>query len=372
MSLFPDWAPNIHPLIIHFPIALLLVALVVDLSALIFRKADWLKKSAVGLYVLGALGTFAAYLTGKQAADVVSFPSASYPVISRHADLALYTTIFFGLYALVRLFLFWRKRDSGQVVALLLFLIAAAGYGLVQQTAEKGGMLVFRYGVGTQALKIDSTAVSPAGDTKAAEIVVSDNGSWTWQGDAEAFRRFNLLQGHKDGLRVNPSEEGLVIDIPSPQPFLLTFGPPLANIEITARVNLDAFKGRFALVHHAASADVYDYFAIQDGRAELGRMTNGQARSFDAKALAAQGWLTLKAVSSSGHYRGYVNEKLVVHGHAKDLPPGPTGFAFSGSGVIRISGLQVVSLDEKPVMNRPQEHSEQMGTMHQESGGEHV
>ena len=112
-----------------------------------------------------------------------------------------------------------------------------------------------------------STAVSPAGDTKAAEIVVSDNGSWTWQGDAEAFRRFNLLQGNKDGLRVNSSEEGLVIDIASPQPFLLTFGPPLANIEITARVNLDAFKGRFTLVHHAVSAEVYDYFAIRDGRA---------------------------------------------------------------------------------------------------------
>jgi uncharacterized membrane protein len=31
MNLVPDWAPNIHPLLVHFPIALLYAAIAVDL-----------------------------------------------------------------------------------------------------------------------------------------------------------------------------------------------------------------------------------------------------------------------------------------------------------------------------------------------------
>jgi len=366
MQLLPQWAPNIHPLIIHFPIVLLLTAVVADLGALLFKKSAWLQKTAITLYGFGGLSAVVTYFTGKQAADMVTFPAASYPVIGRHADLALYTSIFFGIYALVRLFLYWKKWDAKKGIAVLLFLIAAAGYGLLQQTAEQGGMLVYKYGVGTQAVKADSAATPTAKNVGALEIIVTENGSWAWNGDAASFKQFAYLRGKPDSLRVQASADGkgLTMEILSPGPFLMTFGPQLANIEMTAQVNLDAFNGRFALVHHVTATEARDFFAIKNGQAVLGRTENGRERSFDTGAVPATAWLTLKAVGSGGHYRGYVNDKLVVHGHGKDLPPGAIGFAFSGKGKIRMAGLRVTSLDETPVMTgarRAKEHAASAG-----------
>jgi len=373
MQLFPEWAPNLHPLIIHFPVVLLLIAIIADLGALLFKKADWLHKTAVSLYVLGTLGAIVTYFTGKQAADIVTFPPPSYRVISKHADLALYTTLFFGIYALVRLFLFWKKWDTKRWVAGLLFLIAAGGYGLLQQTAEQGGMLVYKYGVGTSAVKTDSVSSLQAAKVKAPDIIIADNGSWTWRGNADTFREFKLLQGQTNNLRIEASanEKVLTINVLSSEPFLLTYGPKLANAQLVAKVNLDNFKGRFFLVHHVKNPATFDFLAIEADQAKLGRMENGKVRLFDSAKISSRGWTTLKAVSSSGHYRGYVNDKLIGHGHGSDLPAGTTGIAFSGSGSIQISLLDVVSLDEKPMMNMKQGHMRQSNKPHEESGETH-
>jgi len=383
MQLLPDWAPNVHPLIIHFPIVLLLIAVVADLSALLFKKADWLRKSAVSLYVLSALGAIVTYFTGKQAADIVTFPPPSYPVISKHADLALYTTLFFSIYALIRLFLFWKKWDTKRWTTGLLFLIAAGGYILVQQTAEQGGMLVYKYGVGTAAAKTDSVSSLQAAKVKAPEIVIADNGSWTWPGDDDSFQQFKLVQGQANNLRIQESANGnaLTINVLSSKPFLLTFGPQLANVQLVAKVNLDNFKGRFLLVHHVMNSSRFGFLEIEANQATLGQVDNDQIRSFDSGKFSPQGWITLKAVSSSGHYRGYVNDKLIVHGHGSDLPNGTTGIAFSGNGSIQISRIEVVSLDKTPMMNMKQGHMEQGhmeqghmeqgNTSHEESGEKH-
>lgn len=55
---------HLHPMLVHFPIALVIIGFLADLAALFFRKEAWLSKAAFYLLVLGTLSALAAWLTG--------------------------------------------------------------------------------------------------------------------------------------------------------------------------------------------------------------------------------------------------------------------------------------------------------------------
>ncbi len=147
--LLPEWAPNIHPMIIHFPIVLWFVAVLADLVSLFLPKS-WLRNMTITLYVLGAIGAFAAYLSGSQAMDIVSVPMQAEVTGGNHSDWGYYTLYFFTAYAVIRLVLFWKQWDKKKWLAIVLFILGAVGMGMVAQTADLGGKLVYKYGVGTQ------------------------------------------------------------------------------------------------------------------------------------------------------------------------------------------------------------------------------
>ncbi|MCF6353182.1 MAG: hypothetical protein L3J06_09250, partial [Cyclobacteriaceae bacterium] len=88
MKLLPDWTPGIHPLIIHFPIALLSLAVGLTVLA-IFYNPQWITKSTLGLYVLGTLGALASYISGKDAADSIGLNLKAEIAIGTHSDWAL-------------------------------------------------------------------------------------------------------------------------------------------------------------------------------------------------------------------------------------------------------------------------------------------
>ncbi len=361
MTLIPEWMSNVHPLIVHFPVALLVVAIFADFLSLILKRYSWIRPAALWLYVFGALGTIAAYISGKQAADVVHFPAAAYSVIATHADLALYTMLFFNGYALIRLFVAWKKWDQKNVLAIILFLVAAAGSGLVQQTAEHGGELVFRYGVGTntqpKAIESQTSNVNQSG----AKIEITENGSWRWQADSRADRtfrdNFRLLIGNWKNVSLKTIEDQngnsvLALQANGQKTSLFAFGPALNNVQIRTKVNVNKFKGRFLLEYHISSDLNYDFVAIENGQARLGRVINGAVRIFDSSPVNTDSWFVLKVVSSNGHFRGYVNDKLILHGHGQELPAGQVGFAMRGNGIVKLANLDVLSLDaEMPTMN---------------------
>jgi len=147
MQFIPDWAPNIHPLIIHFPIALLLVAIFLDAVSIGFQK-DWIYKSALMMYLFGTLGAITAYITGRIAANSVSPSFKAELTMSNHSDWALYTVVFFSIYTLLRLIFNKKINPDNKLIRLAALFVALIGLYLLVRTADLGGKLVFRYGVG--------------------------------------------------------------------------------------------------------------------------------------------------------------------------------------------------------------------------------
>tara|TARA_B100000508_G_C11420628_1_gene258151 strand:- start:280 stop:738 length:459 start_codon:yes stop_codon:yes gene_type:complete len=146
-SLLPEWAPNIHPLIIHFPIAIWFIAVLFDLLFLCFSK-DWLRNATVLLYFAATLSAIAAYYSGEDAMDRVLVPMQGEVSASNHSDWGSYTFYFFGVYVLLRIFFYWKKWDKLKWFSIFLFILGVVGAGIVTKTADLGGKLVYKYGIG--------------------------------------------------------------------------------------------------------------------------------------------------------------------------------------------------------------------------------
>src|SRR6516164_4728423 len=98
----PDWT-ELHPLVIHFPIALLLVAPLFILVGIVMNSEDGrpFLITALALMVLGTLGTVMAVLTGEAAAEVAHRTTGMAAVLELHQELAEITRDIFGLLSVI-------------------------------------------------------------------------------------------------------------------------------------------------------------------------------------------------------------------------------------------------------------------------------
>ncbi len=152
----PSW-DGLHPLIVHFPIALLFVApLFVILGILIGPPKG--RPYLVSALILMALGTGSILLaveTGEAASHIVSSTSTVRTVLRQHQDLAETTEILFVLLTLVLAALLYvpkllRRELGSQVnVALLVvyLLLYTTGALFLVNTAHRGARLVHEFGV---------------------------------------------------------------------------------------------------------------------------------------------------------------------------------------------------------------------------------
>jgi len=149
MPFLPSWAPGVHPALVHFPIALLIAAVVADACALLFPRLTSSSAAASFLYPVGALSAVAAYLTGRQSAATALLPGMAHPIVQDHWNLALATTLCFSTIAVLRLVVSWRKSTSAWIRPALM-ICALFGLVLLFYTGEQGARLVYEQGVGVR------------------------------------------------------------------------------------------------------------------------------------------------------------------------------------------------------------------------------
>lgn len=137
---------NLHPLFVHFPVALLPVALILEIAALLLNKEE-ISRAGWWNQVLGTIALAAAVVSGLFAKETVVLSDAAREVIATHEQLAFLAAALSGG------LLFWRISCRGKIPdkqRYLFLLLLALGAGLVIMCGWFGGELVFRLGVGVR------------------------------------------------------------------------------------------------------------------------------------------------------------------------------------------------------------------------------
>ena len=147
--------PNLHAMVVHFPVALLPCALLLDIACLGFRKRIWIDRAASTLYVFGTLGAAAAYQSGRAAAtEMWKTAGSAQAVLADHQDLALVALLAYCVVTVLGLTVTWLGREDWRIklgfFRLLALVASIAALVLLLLAAERGGSLVYEHGMGTR------------------------------------------------------------------------------------------------------------------------------------------------------------------------------------------------------------------------------
>ncbi|MDD1612984.1 MAG: DUF2231 domain-containing protein [Methylococcaceae bacterium] len=147
--------PNIHPLLVHFPIAFLSVFFVLDLAGSLFNKPHW--RSVAGwLLYLGTVASIFTASAGFIASASVSHGGDVHEIMENHEHFGI-TVVTFAL-----LMSAWRALKGGVIVGAansLFLILAAIMCGIMALGADLGGLMVYRYGVGVSAVPVTEDAL---------------------------------------------------------------------------------------------------------------------------------------------------------------------------------------------------------------------
>lgn len=226
-------------------------------------------------------------------------------------------------------------------------MLGAGGLWLLYETGEHGAELVYAHGLGVAPVRTlqaerDSLAQVLQRQQAAAQFERLTEGGWRWTPGPGAepilTDTFTVLDGTLSAITWASGPEGLRLTL-SETPLLLVGPGTLSGTELRARLRLDSLAGSVRLVYHVQDPRNYDFLELSRDRVRQGRLEAGRVRIFDEAPLDASGWLDVRIVAHGTHFLGYVNGRLVTHGHGPAARPGPGGLYVEGPGVCWLQTL---------------------------------
>jgi uncharacterized membrane protein len=151
----PSWF-GLHPLVVHFPVALLLAAPVLVLLALFARdRARPCAVAALAVMAMGTIGAWVAVASGEAAGQVAERTPDITRIMMEHEELAetvravftALTLVYAALILAPRILRREMPRKAALAAGIAFLALYAAACLLVADTAHLGGRLVHQYGV---------------------------------------------------------------------------------------------------------------------------------------------------------------------------------------------------------------------------------
>lgn len=148
-----NFLADLHPIVVHFPIAIFVLYGFSEIVVLIFNK-DWLNKFSILLLTAGVVSSLLGVLTGNQAYTLLkpvlkSKQAIIEETILMHEQFATITLWYFVILFVIKLYLLIKRKQTHnwKVVFCILSIV---GIYFVYETGLLGGKLVFEFGVGTK------------------------------------------------------------------------------------------------------------------------------------------------------------------------------------------------------------------------------
>lgn len=351
--------PNLHPAVIHFPLAWLPLAVGIEAVALArARYRERLGAWAAGAWILAALAIGLAYWAGHEAAEAMTGLAPDLQAaVNTHADWGLRTLWTVGLLAAIRIGVWLRPAWRHHAAVAACFLIAGLGaLAVITRTADLGGALVYRHGIAVQPAEQARRAeaarqpAAPRGPTADARFRRRADG-FRWDPaprDADALGSILLPAPGTDlaavrALDARPDDTGLGLAVDGEA--ILLFPPEEGDAQVAVRIDLSGFTGSVALLHHVRTAADYEALRLElpEGAFTLLEQGAGGSTTFDRATASVPSGPVELAVSAIGrHLRGTLDGRLVVHGHRPAATaPGRIGLRLAGRGTLRIHSFVV-------------------------------
>jgi uncharacterized membrane protein len=140
---------NIHPLLVHFPIAFLSAFFVLDLVGTLAKKPQWRSVAGWFLY-FGTVAAFFTVIAGFIAASSVPHGQNVHDIMEHHEHFGI------SVLSLAVVLSAWRMKSGGLIrggANSFFLILSALMCVLMMLGADLGGLMVYHYGVAVEAVQ---------------------------------------------------------------------------------------------------------------------------------------------------------------------------------------------------------------------------